>query len=82
MGHPAIAIACKVQDDCLYRITQCNLLGSLGWLNQDVLLGIIPGTIDEAPARRDDAWKWAASPDMLARLPHVAVEGELAQRFF
>src|SRR6266704_6011998 len=46
MGHPAIAVACKVQDNCLYRVTQRNLLGSLGWLNQDVLFGIIPGTID------------------------------------
>src|SRR6266496_2107336 len=46
MGHPTIAIAWKVQNDFLYAVTQRNLFGPLGWLNQDVLLGIVPGAID------------------------------------
>src|SRR6266516_1058383 len=46
MGHPTIAIAGKVQDDFLYRITQRHLFGPLGWLNQDVVFAIVPGAID------------------------------------
>jgi hypothetical protein len=82
MGHPTIARAGKVQDDLLYCVAQRNLFGLLGWLSQDVLPGIVPGAIDEAPAHRGDEWTWAAYPDMPVQLAHVAVEGELAQRFF
>jgi len=46
MGHPTIAIACKVQDEFLYRITQRNLFSPLGWLSQDVSPGIVPSAID------------------------------------
>src|SRR5712692_4451115 len=46
MGHPTIAIPCKVQNDFLYCVTQRNLFGPLGWLSQDVLPGIVPSAID------------------------------------
>src|SRR5947207_5959195 len=72
MGHPTIARAGKVQDDFLSRITHRHFFGPLGWLNQDVVFAIVPGAIDEAPARRDGEWKGAASPGMRDRLPHVA----------
>ena len=82
MGHPTIAdTPGKVQDDFLDGVTQRNLFGPLGWRNLDVLSAIVPGAIDAAPAHRDDEWKGAATPRMPAGLPHVAVEGELAQRF-
>src|SRR6266700_140443 len=46
MSHSAIAIACKIQDDFLYCITQRNLFSPLGWLNHHVLFAIVPGPID------------------------------------
>src|SRR5438128_4425531 len=46
MGHPTIAIAGKVQNDFLYRITQRHFFGPLGWLHQDVAFAIVPSTID------------------------------------
>src|SRR6266566_2932642 len=46
MSHSAIAIACKIQDDLLSRITQRNLFSPLGWLNHHVLFAIVPGPID------------------------------------
>jgi hypothetical protein len=46
MGHPTIAIACKVENNLFNSITQCYLFGLLGWLDDAVLSGIIPGAID------------------------------------
>jgi len=44
----------------------------VGWLDDDMLSGIIPCPIDEAPARTDGGWRWAASPGTRPQLPHVA----------
>ncbi len=82
MSHPPIAIAWKIQNNLFYPLTSCHLLSPLGWLDEDVLPGRVPGAIDAAPACRDDAEKGAAPPDMPAQSLHAAVEGELAQRFF
>src|SRR5712692_3077937 len=46
MGHSTIAIACKVEDDFLYRITQCDFFSPLGWLTSNVLFAIVTGAID------------------------------------
>src|SRR5439155_13476808 len=46
MGHPTIAIACKIQDDFLDGITQCNFFGPLGWRNLNMVPLIVPSAID------------------------------------
>src|SRR5438876_6495183 len=46
MGHSPIAIACKLQDEVLYRITQRHRFSPLRWLDRDMLSGIVPGAID------------------------------------
>ena len=46
MGHPAIAIAWKVQNELFDAITQRHRLSPLGWLDGDMGLGIVPGAID------------------------------------
>src|SRR6266581_5028733 len=46
MGHSTIAIAGKIQDELLYRITQRHRFSPLRWLDRDMLSGIVPGAID------------------------------------
>jgi hypothetical protein len=46
VGHPSIAIACKLQNEVFNGITQGHRFFLLGCINTVLLFRIVPGAID------------------------------------